>query len=211
MKKIFFFAALFAAAMMNAAEVVVDLSNYSKAGDNADEVSVSLAGGELTVNYDLKGAAESYPNGGVSFVLNNLDVTEIAFDYKGDASVATWVSFYVYLEDSEGGLWYSEAADLSISEWNQEWASKNYMPADVLWESTAKTQPAKPFVNIYFLANPSAAMKGSFAIRNVKLTVAGGAGIENTAVETKAAKSIRNGQLIIVRDGKTYNVLGAAL
>ena len=33
--------------------------------------------------------------------------------------------------------------------------------------------------------------------------------IENTAVETKATKIIRNGQLYIIRDGKMYNAIGA--
>ena len=34
-------------------------------------------------------------------------------------------------------------------------------------------------------------------------------GIEDTAVRTKAVKQLRDGQLIIIRDGKEYNVLGA--
>jgi len=33
--------------------------------------------------------------------------------------------------------------------------------------------------------------------------------IENTNAAVKAVKVIRNGQVLIIRDGKTYNVLGA--
>ena len=37
-------------------------------------------------------------------------------------------------------------------------------------------------------------------------------GVENTAAEAvKVQKIVRDGQVIIVRDGKTYNVLGAEL
>ena len=32
--------------------------------------------------------------------------------------------------------------------------------------------------------------------------------IDNTAVDTKAVKRIANGQLLIIRDGKTYNAQG---
>jgi len=35
-----------------------------------------------------------------------------------------------------------------------------------------------------------------------------GTAVDNTAVDTKATKTIRNGQLFILRDGKTYNALG---
>ena len=36
-------------------------------------------------------------------------------------------------------------------------------------------------------------------------------GFENTAVESKAVKSFRNGQLVIEKNGKFYNALGAEL
>ena len=35
--------------------------------------------------------------------------------------------------------------------------------------------------------------------------------VENTSVETKAVKVVRNGQIVIIRDDKEYNVLGAQL
>lgn len=48
------------------------------------------------------------------------------------------------------------------------------------------------------------------AIADVTLPSSGTAtAIENAAVEAKATKRIVNGQVIIVRDGKTYNALGA--
>lgn len=207
MKKFFLLAtAMFAAFTINAAEVNVDLSKYIAAGDNAADVTPVLASGELTVSYDFAGA---WGNGGVKFALNNLNVTNLAFEYKGDAAATAWVSFQVYLEDSNGGLWYSSAADLCISSWVADWTAKSYMPADVLWDSTTDPTPAKPFVALGFLANPQDPTTASFAIRNVKLTVEGGTGIDNAAIDVKATKIIRDGQVMIVRDGKTFNALGA--
>ena len=36
-------------------------------------------------------------------------------------------------------------------------------------------------------------------------------GIDNTAAETRAVKVIRNGQVIIIREGKAFNILGTEL
>ena len=50
---------------------------------------------------------------------------------------------------------------------------------------------------------------------NVTLTIEiqqdKGTAIDNTKANTKAAKQIRNGQLLILRDGKEFNVLGSQL
>ena len=35
--------------------------------------------------------------------------------------------------------------------------------------------------------------------------------IDNSAVTTKATKGIENGQLLIIRDGKIYNVVGTTV
>lgn len=201
-KTLLFVAAMFAAITINAGELNIDLSK-----NIAFDANASLADGVLTVSYDLG----AWGAGGVKFNLDNLDVTNLAFDYKGDASVESWVSLLVYLEDSEGGQWYSAAADLSISSWDAEWASKSFMPSDVLWESSAATEPVKPFVSLGFIANPDAATAATFAIRNIVLTVEGETAIPNTQVEGKTVKVIRDGQVLILRDGKTFNALGAEM
>ena len=201
-KTLLFVAAMFAAITINAGELNIDLSK-----NIAFDANASLADGVLTVSYDL-GAWDA---GGVKFNLDNLDVTNLAFDYKGDASVASWVSFIVYLEDSEGGQWYSNAADLSISEWNADWATKSFMPSDVLWGSSTAAAPVKPFVSLGFMANPENPTAATFAIRNIVLTVEGETAIPNTQVEGKTVKVIRDGQVLILRDGKTFNALGAEM
>lgn len=205
-KSILVIAALVAAFAVNAADLNIDLSKYAKAGDNADDVTPSLAAGVLTVAYNFPAA---WGNGGVEFTLDNLDVTNMAFDYKGDAAATKWVSFQVYLKDSKGGLWYSSEQDLAISAGHEDWASVSYMPADVLWSTTTDPTPAKPFVALGFLANPSEATNASFAIRNVKLTYNPATGIDNANAEVKAVKTIKDGQMVIVREGKTFNALGA--
>ena len=206
MKKNFlFFAALFAALVVNAGVVNIDLST---AALTSSAVTKTLENNELTVNYNTP---EAWGSEGVTFALNNLDVTELSFDYKGDASVPAWVSFIVYLKDSQGGLWYSAAADLSISEWNAEWENVSFMPSDVLWETSKASEPVKPFTELGFLANPENPTAASFAIRNVQLTTTGSEGINHTTVEAKAVKVIRDGQVLILRDGKTFNALGAEM
>ena len=50
-----------------------------------------------------------------------------------------------------------------------------------------------------------------FNVTDVVLVMAEEEGFENTAVEGKAVKSFRNGQLVIEKNGKIYNVLGAQL
>lgn len=194
MKKLFLFAALFAAVTMSAKELTIDLSK----GQSTGGAALALDNGELTVSYNL----ESWGAGGVSFALDNQDVSNIAFEYIGDTTVGEWVSFLVYLVDSQEGMWYSSAADLSISSWVNEWSSQSYMPSDILWKSSTAEAPVKPFTALVFIANPEVATAATFAIRNVKITVPDETAIENTVVEGKAVKVIRDGQVMIIRDRK---------
>ena len=50
----------------------------------------------------------------------------------------------------------------------------------------------------------------AFNVTDIVLVPQGSASaISNTAIDTKAMKIIRNGQLFIIKNGKTYNALGA--
>ena len=205
MKKFYLFAAAMMAAMtINANEIAIDLSTASV----LEGASKNMVNNELVVSYNLGewGAA------GVEFALPNLDVTNIEFEYKGDESVTEWVSFLVYLVDSRDGMWYSNAADLSISSWNNEWENKSYMPSDVLWGSSTAVEPVKPFKKLAFIANPEHPTQGEFAIRNVKVTVPDSEeALDNIHASNKAVKVICDGQVLILRDGKTFNALGAEM
>lgn len=202
-KSLLIVAALFATVCLNARIVNIDLSSYQLIDENT---VVAIANGELTATYDLK----AWESGGIKYALDDLNVTNLSFDYKSDGTVQTWVSFLVYLEDSEGGQWFSSAADLSISSWNAEWENKSFMPSDVLWESSTASAPVLPFKVLGFLANPAEATSAAFSIRNVSLTVEGDeTAVDQVSNEAKATKLIRNGQVLFVRDGKTFNALGA--
>lgn len=201
-KSLLIIAALFSAIAINAKDLVIDLSKYSQ----TDGAVAVLEDDVLNVNYDLG----AWGAGGVIYALDDLDVTELAFDYKSDGLIESWVSFIVYLEDSEGGRWYSNEADLSISSWNAEWASKNFMPTDILWESSTAEAPVKPFKALGFLANPSVETQGAFFLRNVKLTIPDDeTALEQVNAQNKTTKIIRDGQVFFVRDGKMFNALGA--
>ena len=205
MKKFYLFAAAMMAAMtINANEIAIDLSTAT-ATAGAEK---NLSNNALTVSYSL----EAWGAGGVEFALPNLDVTNIEFEYKGDETIESWVSFLVYLVDSQDGMWYSNAADLSISSWNNEWENKSYMPSDVLWGSSTAVEPVKPFKKLAFIANPENPTQGEFAIRNVKETVPDSEeALDNIHASNKAIKVIRDGQVLILRDGKTFNALGAEM
>ncbi len=49
----------------------------------------------------------------------------------------------------------------------------------------------------------------AFNVTDIVLVMSGTTGIDNTAVEAKAVKFYRNGQLVIEKNGKSYNALGA--
>ena len=51
----------------------------------------------------------------------------------------------------------------------------------------------------------------AFNVTDIVLVIKGGTGIDHTAVEAKAVKSFRNGQLVIEKSGKTYNALGVEM
>ena len=48
-----------------------------------------------------------------------------------------------------------------------------------------------------------------FNVTDIVLVMAKEEGFENTAVDAKAVKSFRNGMLVIEKNGKFYNALGA--
>lgn len=207
MKKIFFFVAvMFAAIAMNAKEITIDLSKYSIVKSETATANAAVNSGVLKVNYVA--TLEWDDIAGVSFAIDKQKVTSMSFEYQGDAAATDWVSFFGYLEEEDGTRWYSAAADMSLStpEWQNSMA--NYFPTDGLWCTPSHKAGEKPFVAVGFIANPSKPTTASFSIKNVKITVEGGTGIDNTAVDAQATKLIRDGQLVIIRNGVEYNAAG---
>ena len=59
---------------------------------------------------------------------------------------------------------------------------------------------------IYF--RPNADGGEDWFHNKIYVAAAGGTGIDNTAIDAKAEKMIKNGMLLIIKGDKTYNVMG---
>ena len=208
MKKIFLFAtALFAAVTLNAREITVDLSTATEIAYTNCSATFAVADGALNVNY----TAGAWEWAGVEFDLDNLEaVTSMSFEFKGQTP-NEWTSFIIYLRDSEGARWYDDADDFSLSQ--AEWLSKTgYLPTKLCWDAANYAFGEKPFTKLGFMANPMTAESSSFSIRNVKILLPDSdTAIENVETGTRAQKVIRDGQVLILRDGKTFNTIGTEI
>ena len=210
MKKFFLLAtAMFAAFTINAKEIVVDLNTaVAELSSSADAVTFSLNEGVLTVNWT---AAGGWQNQGVAFPVNDLtNVTNISYEFKGDgvsAYLPDGVCLYPYLRDDQGKRWYKSSLYPNLK--NTEWQEISILPDNCPWDGATYDFGEHPFTSFAVVANPNAAGSGTFYIRNLKITADEATGIDNAAVDVKATKIIRDGQVMIVRDGKTFNALGA--
>ena len=205
MKKFFLFAALFAALSINAKEIVVDLSTTPTNVSGSNPATCVFANDTLRVNYVVNAG---YAVSGAEIAIDNLtNVTGISFDIKGDGSGR---GFLHYLRDTEGNRWYDSGSWYGLG---ADWVSKTSVPNASLWDGQAAEDFGKyPFKTIGFVANPSAAGEGFFTLRNVIITVADDpTAIDNANANAKASKIIRDGQVLIIRDGRTFNALGAEI
>ena len=206
MKKLFFFAAAMLAAMtINAKVININLNEAKEMSYTNCSATFGVTDGVLNVNYTT---ANAWDWAGVEFDLENLtEVLGIDFDFKG-LTPNDWTAFVPYLRDSNGNRWWKDL-DLSLS--SADWVSQtNYLP-DACYYDAGTTFGEAPFTKLGFIANPMAANEtSSFALRNIKITVPGEeTAIDNVNANVQATKVIRDGQVLIVRDGKTYNALGA--
>lgn len=210
-KSLLIIAALFAAFTINAKEIVIDLSTAVKevTSDN-DEATFTLAEGVLTINWTaMAGWAEQ----GVAFPLDNItEITNISFEYKGDGVAAygeDGVCLYPRLRDAEGKRWYKKDYWPNVQE--TSWQTESMLPDNCPWDNADYAFGDKPFTSLAFVVNPSAAGNGIFYLRNIKITVPGSdeTALDNIAAQSKVVKVVRDGQVLFIRDGKTFNALGA--
>lgn len=206
MKKFFLFAALFAAISLNAKEIVVDLSTTPTNVSGSNPATFVFANDTLRVNFVVN---EAYAVSGAEIAIDNLtNVTGISFDIKGDGSGKGLLH---YLRDSEGNRWYDSGSWYGLG---ADWVSKTSVPDASLWDGQKAEDLGKyPFTKIGFIANPSVVGAGFFTLRNVVITVEDGGttAIDNANANAKASKIIRDGQVLIIRDGRTFNALGAEI
>ena len=210
-KSLLIAAALFAAFTINAKEIVVDLSTGVQVADEGSSAAISFADNVATVNWTVVG---NWDVAGVEFPLDNLVVTGFSYEYQGDGQAFGLLS---YLRDEDGNRWY-EPAWISLE--LTEWTVKEAKDFETLWDGQAAEDFGKsPITKIGFIANPGYDedapdpfnVTGTFKIRNVKLTVPDETAVSNIEAQSKTTKVIRDGQMVILRDGKTYNALGTQL
>ena len=204
-KSLLLVAAFFAAMTINAAVIELDLNSAVAIAYDNCSASPSVDNDVLTVSYSAGG----WEWAGVEFPLNNLDVTSVDFEYKGVTQ--DWTGFIVYLRAEDGARWYDGADDFSMS--HEDWFAKTgYFPTTKLWDSSDFALGEKPFIALGFMTNPMNPTTGTFALRNVKITVPGAeTAIGQVSASAKAVKVIRDGQMMIIRDGKTFNAIGAEI
>ncbi|MBO4249945.1 MAG: hypothetical protein J5884_01690 [Paludibacteraceae bacterium] len=210
-KSLLIVAALFAAFTLSAKEFAIDLSKAEVVlSDPADEASFSVADGVITVNINAKAG---WHHLGVAFPLNNFtNVTNIAYEYKGDGAVALkpdGIVLYPYLVDNEDVRWYKEEYWPNML--NTDWQPETMLP-NKSWDATSAFG-GQTYVKFAVVAQPSAAYTGKFYLRNIKITADAGTGIDEVSQEPKAnsQKLIRDGQLVIIRNGLEYNAAGQEL
>ena len=81
-------------------------------------------------------------------------------------------------------------------------------PGDDATNKTNSIKEASRFVLFTYTTKTT----GNVALGGIKISyVSNPTAIENAAVETPALKTIENGQLVIIRDGKKYNAMGVRL
>ena len=204
-KSLLFVAALFVAVTVSAKVITIDLSKANAIAYTNCSATPTFADGVLTVNYTTQ---VQWTWAGVEFDLENLtEVTGIDFDFKGETP-NDFTAFVPYLRDSNGNRWWK---DLDLSLESTDWSTQTgYLP-DACYYDAGTTFGEAPFTKLGFIANPMADSEtSSFALRNVKITIPGSeTNIDNIAAQGKTTKIIRDGQILILRDGKTFNALGA--
>lgn len=209
-KSILIIAALFAAVAMNAKEIVIDLSKgVAYSSTQTVMGNVAYADDVLIVNWQ---ASAGWQHHGVAFALDNIEnVTNITFDYKGDGVAAygdDGVCFYPYLRDAEGKRWFK--SDYYPNVQNTEWQAEEFLPDNCPYDGATYQLGEQPFTSLEFIVDPSKEGQGVFYLRNVKLTVPDDeTALNNVTSQSKTTKVIRGGQVLFIRDGKTFNALGA--
>ena len=214
-KSIFLVVALLATVSINAKEIIVDLSKGVESVTEG-EATISYAEDVATVQWKVNA---NWEVAGVEFPIDNLaEIISFSFEYRGDGNASGMLP---YLRDLDGNRWWNEGtwSSLSENEWTQVTVNE---PFTSLWDGATEFG-AVPFTLIGFVANAGvdegefAGENGVFELKNVIIIVPDKEdekekeAVENVHALSKTVKVIRNGQMMILRDGKTFNALGTEM
>lgn len=213
MKKSFLLVvALLTIVSINAKEIIVDLSTGVEEVTDG-EATISYAEDVATVQWKVNA---NWEVAGVEFPLDNLaEITSFRFEYKGDGNTSGMLP---YLRDLDGNRWWNNETWSSLSETDWTEVTVND-PFTSLWDG-GTVFGAVPFTRIGFVANAGVdegeftEESGVFELKNVIIIVPDKEeheAVENVQALSKTVKVIRNGQMMILRDGKTFNALGTEM
>lgn len=213
MKKSFLLVvALLTIVSINAKEIIVDLSTGVEEVTDG-EATISYAEDVATVQWKVNA---NWEVAGVEFPLDNLaEITSFRFEYKGDGNASGMLP---YLRDLDGNRWWNNETWSSLSETDWTEVTVND-PFTSLWDG-GTVFGAVPFTRIGFVANAGVdegeftEESGVFELKNVIIIVPDKEeheAVENVQALSKTVKVIRNGQMMILRDGKTFNALGTEM
>lgn len=203
-KSILVIAALFAAFSINAKEIVIDLNTATEMAYDGCTATPSVADGVLTVNYMTPAG---WLWAGVEFPVDNVEgLISLDFDFQGTGE---GIVLYPYVRDAEGARWTKGEYWITLEE--TSWGSESIVPDALLWDAADYELASKAVTAVGFIANPGSATTSSFALRNVKLIVPDDeeTALDNVATQSMVVKVVRGGQVLFIRDGKTFNALGA--
>ena len=177
---------------------------------------------------------------GLQVIGNNFNCTKVELlDGKAELKEGTtvWTGFFwadewstleLYAEGYnaidfskvEAIRFYSEAASGEyilnfLKGWGEgeKFADQNAMTDGVGYKELALTDELRTAVKEagHWMIQFNKEGLAPFNVTDVVLVMTEAQAVENTAVEAKSVKLIRNGQVLILRDGRTYNALGVEI
>lgn len=171
-----------------------------KFGNVAATPLVAINGGDY--------AEMSLTNGVYTYTATGEDLVSIKTATAG-AVVFKQIAINEPLADVMYPITYAETENGTIAGWKialpGETVNLTATPAEnyQLKEITVNAEKLEPVENKYSFTMPAKAVEVAATFETEPTAIG------NTEAEVKAVKVIRNGQLIIIRDGKEFNVLGS--
>ena len=156
-------------------------------------------------------AAEPWAAGGVKIPFDGyVKATNLA-GIKASAKVPTGgVEVCAYVIDQDGKRWYQESMNSTTY---ADWASFSHrkVPFVTLWDGgTAEDWANAQLVAFGFYGASGSGLENfEINLKEIEILVGEQTALNNVKASTKAVKAVRNGMIVIERNGVRYNVLGA--
>jgi len=207
MKKVFFLAASLLVAGSMMADVTINLNSNESWFQEGVTSDVSVANSICTSTLTIPTA---YAAGGVEFILEDSvaasEISSITGNVKCDAT-SEYMELYIYVRDGNGHRWYSGTygAPYQLTDWSAFSETPNQTMFD---DQQAADYPKQKIGRVGIIISPGAAITSyAFYVKDLKI-VTTSTGIQAVKAAAPVTKRIVDGKMLIMRDGKAYNVLG---